>query len=124
MKSAAWVSGVIAFIGWSAMATAAELRLPLHVAYLGNAGKPRATEFVDFLRTRFEQVTEKNRDDVDLESLGACDVILLDWSQQDAEVEKAVSPLGSRSQWSKPTVLLGSAGLLLATPWSTVGGAG
>jgi hypothetical protein len=124
MKSAVWVSGLIAAIGWSAMATAAEPRFPLHVAYLGNAGKPRATEFVDFLRTRFEQVTEKNRDDVDLESLRACDVVLLDWSQQDAEVEKAVSPLGPRAQWSKPTVLLGSAGLLLATPWSTIGGAG
>jgi len=124
MRSAVCVSGLIAAIGWSAMAGAGEPRLPLHVAYLGNAGKPRATEFVDFLRTRFEQVTEKNRDDVDLESLRACDVVLLDWSQRDAEVERAVSPLGSRSQWSRPTVLLGSAGLLLATPWSTIGGAG
>jgi hypothetical protein len=124
MKSAWWVSGLIAAISWSTIATAAEPRLPIHVVYLGNAGKPRATAFVDFLRTRFEQVTEKNRDDVDLESLRGGDVVLLDWSQRDAESETAVSPLGPRSQWSKPTVLLGSAGHLLATPWETVGGAG
>ena len=124
MKSTLLVFGLAAAIGWGSQGMAAEPRLPLHVMYLGNEGKPRATEFVDFLRTRFEQVTEKNRGDLDFESVSAFDVVLLDWSQSDAESEKAVSPLGPRMQWSKPTVLLGSAGHLLATPWEIVGGAG
>ena len=34
------------------------------------------------------------------------------------------SPLGERNRWGKPTVLLGSAGHLLAAPWSVFGGSG
>jgi len=124
MKSALLAFGLIAAVGWGIPGQAAEPQLPLRVLYLGNEGKARATEFVDFLRMQFEQVAEKNRDDVDLESVGAFDVVLLDWSQRDTEVESAASPLGPRAQWSKPTVLLGSAGLLLATSWETIGGAG
>ena len=34
------------------------------------------------------------------------------------------SPLGERSRWNTPTVLLGSAGHLLAAPWKVFGGSG
>ena len=34
------------------------------------------------------------------------------------------SPLGERRAWVKPTVLLGSAGHLLAAPWKVFGGSG
>jgi hypothetical protein len=125
MKFALLAFGLIAAVGWGMPGMAEEPRLPLRVMYLGNEGKTRATEFVDFLRTQFEQVEQRNRDDDDdFESVGAFDVVLLDWSQRDTEVEKAVSPLGPRDRWSKPTVLLGSAGLLLATSWEIIGGAG
>ena len=125
MKHSLLTLGIIAAIGWaSPSGMAAEPRVPLKVVYLGNEGTPRAAEFVDFLRTRFEQVGERKRDDLDLESVGAFDVVLLDWSQSDTPLEKAVSPLGPRADWSKPTVLFGIAGLLLATSWDTIGGAG
>jgi hypothetical protein len=124
MKSAFLVFGMIAAISWDMPGLAAERQLPLRVVYLGNENTPRATAFVQFLRTRFEQVAERNRDDLDLESVRAFDVVLLDWSQQDTDSEKAVSPLGPRARWTKPTVLVGSAGHLLATPWETVGAVG
>jgi hypothetical protein len=124
MKRVLFAFGMMAALGWGLPGTAGEPRLPLRVVYLGNENTPRATEFVDFLRTRFEQVAERNRDDLDLDSIGAFDVLLLDWSQSDSGSAKAVSPLGSRDRWSMPTVLLGSAGHLLATPWQIIGGAG
>lgn len=116
--------GIVASLSCGLSGFAAEPRLPLRVVYLGNEGKPRAAQFVDFLRDRFEQVSGRNRADLDLKSVADFDVVLLDWSQRDAESEKAVSPLGPRDEWSKPTVLLGSAGHLLATPWEIIGGAG
>lgn len=124
MKTTSLVFGLVAALGWGAPGMAEESRLPLRVMYLGNQSTPRTTEFIDFLRARFEQVAEKKRDAGDLESVAAYDVVLLDWSQSDTDSEKAVSPLGPRQQWSKPTVLLGSAGHLLATPWQIIGGAG
>ena len=51
-------------------------------------------------------------------------VSLLDWSQDESRVGDAKSPFGKLEDWSKPTVLLGSAGLLLATQWQLIGGAG
>ncbi len=125
MKSTLLVFGLLAAAAWDVPGVVAEpQRLPLRVMYLGNEGTPRATEFVEFLRTRFEQVAERNRDDFDGDAASAFDVVLLDWSQRDTDSEKATSPLGPRAEWSKPTVLLGSAGHLLATPWEIVGGAG
>ena len=53
--------------------------------------------------------------------------VLLDWSQSDVDLAKMAeitSPLGPRDQWTKPTVLLGSAGLLLAGPWELIGSYG
>ena len=52
------------------------------------------------------------------------DVVLLDWSQSEDSVEKANSPFGKLEDWSKPTVLLGSAGLFMAGQWQLIGGAG
>ncbi|HUG93853.1 MAG TPA: hypothetical protein VML55_23695, partial [Planctomycetaceae bacterium] len=94
------------------------------VLYLGNAGTPRAAQFVEFLSARFERVTAVDRDQFDPQTAGDADVVLLDWSQRDTDSAAAVSPLGPRASWSKPTVLLGSAGHLLAGPWEVIGGAG
>ena len=38
--------------------------------------------------------------------------------------DKYSSPLGNLDAWNTPTVLLGSAGHLIAGPWYVVGGAG
>jgi hypothetical protein len=54
--------------------------------------------------------------------LQGIDVVLLDWSQ--ATSSTYISPLGDLESWDKPMVLLGSAGLMLAGPWSIIGGAG
>lgn len=103
---------------------AVEPQLPLRVLYVGNQGKERAQDFVEFLQTRFEKVGERNRANFDPSSARDFDVVLLDWSQRDTDSERAVSPFGPRDQWTKPTVLLGSAGHLLASPWQIIGGAG
>jgi hypothetical protein len=42
----------------------------------------------------------------------------------DKDIRKAKSPLGKLEGWNRPTVLLGSAGLLLAGQWQNIGGAG
>jgi len=124
MKRLVFAFGIIVAIGWSMPGIAAQPRLPLRVLYLGNEGNPRATQFVEFLQTRFEQAAGKNRDDLDLDSVDEFDVVLLDWSQSDTKSDKAVSPIGPRDGWSKPTVLLGSAGHLLPTSWKIIGGSG
>jgi hypothetical protein len=111
-------------VGWTACAGAMEPKFPLQVLYVGNAQAERANEFAEFLRTRFAQVDVANRKDFDPTSAHVADVVLLDWSQRDGELRSAVSPLGPRDGWSKPTVLLGSAGLFQSVCWEVVGGAG
>jgi hypothetical protein len=107
-------------------AEAIEAVLPLHVLYVGNAKSPRADDYLGFLRKHFKQVTGADRERFDPSARAAkdADVVLLDWSQSETDVRKAKSPLGKREDWSRPTVLLGSAGLLLAGQWQLIGGAG
>lgn len=100
---------------------------PLSVLYLGNASTPRAKQFMEFLDGRFQSVRVVNRNDFDAKSAADFDVVLLDWSQSDVDLSKMgeiQSPLGPRDEWTKPTVLLGSAGLLIASPWLTTGSSG
>jgi len=107
---------------------------PKAVLYLGNAGSARAREFERFLKDHFARVGVANRDGFDPRRAEGYDVVLLDWSHRDANTdgkfefpypEKGLkSPLGERSGWSKPTVLLGSAGHLLAAAWQVHGGSG
>ena len=123
MRYALWIGVVLTAMG-SSRGIAAEPRLPLNVLYVGNADTPRAAQFVEFLESQFERVEAVDRGKFDPADARDADVVLLDWSQRDTEVEDTVSPLGPRESWSKPTVLLGSAGLLLAGPWEIIGGAG
>jgi hypothetical protein len=94
---------------------------PLRVLYLGNADAPRAREFQAFLEQHFAKVSVAPRDGFDPAAVREADVVLLDWSQRDRGPNRLVSPLGERSAWSKPTVLLGSAGLNLADCWAVKG---
>jgi hypothetical protein len=107
----------------------------LRVLYVGTAGTDRARAYARFLADRFTLLEAADRDRFDPESAKAADVVILDWSQSDAQkpgpgrdpsgrFRAPQSPLGDRARWSRPTVLLGSAGLLLAEAWEVHGGCG
>src|SRR5829696_7441983 len=97
--------------------------LPLRVLYVGN-DRDRAADYEAFLKQHFAKVTVARRDGFDPVTARDADVVLLDWSQSEGPVDKAVSPFGKLEDWSKPTVLLGSAGLFMAGQWQLIGGAG
>lgn len=122
---------VLAAVLTSSMARAQSTeRIPLDILYIGNVDTTRGKAFEGFLRERFASVRVADRRTFDAaNTIGGANVVLLDWSQQDVSAEKAdiadlESPLGSREAWTKPTVLLDSAGLLIATPWQTNGAYG
>jgi hypothetical protein len=99
--------------------------LPLRVLYLGNEGSPRAQSYLAFLREHFSEARAAARDAG--ADPGHADVVLLDWAQSDVDLQAMASirsPLGPRQAWATPTVLLGSAGLLLAGPWELIGSYG
>jgi hypothetical protein len=109
---------------------------PLKVLYVGNTNTERGRSYARFLGEKFTLAGAADRKTFNPGSLPEVDVVVLDWSQSD--IDRGVysarkpsgwesdlkSPLGERSRWSKPTVLLGSAGHLLAAPWQVIGGAG
>jgi hypothetical protein len=103
---------------------AAEPAIPLHVLYVGAATGPRAGHFEKFLKEHFARVTIADAKAFDPASARAADVVLFDWSQSDGDLQKGPVPLGRFEDWSKPTVLLNSAGLLVAGHWQIIGGAG
>ena len=87
----------------------------------------RSKEMVEFLKSRFTEVRAADRDRYERGSEAAADVVLLDWSQSEIDLNqlsKLASPLGPRDEWKTPIVLLGSAGLLLGVPWQLKGGFG
>jgi hypothetical protein len=114
---------------------AARMR-PLRVLYVGNTNTDRGRSYARFLGETFTPVRAADRKTFDPGSVGDVDVVVLDWSQSDIDHRDNVgnrasalesnlrSPLGERSRWTKPTVLLGSAGHLLAAPWKVFGGSG
>jgi hypothetical protein len=108
--------------------------LPQRVLYLGTADTTRTREYAAFLGARFARVQTANRDAGVPADAAQADVVILDWSQGDAQragrfefpypERDLKSPLGSRDAWVKPTVLIGSAGHLLAACWQVHGGSG
>jgi hypothetical protein len=94
----------------------------LKVLYIGD----RNSEFVPFLKEHFTTVQSVSRQDFHPAQAKDFDVVLLDWPQSHAMRGAWLdgSPLGRREEWSKPTVLLGSAGLNLAVAWKLKGGSG
>ncbi len=113
-------------VGCSAFLTlvvgSAESAIPLRVLYVGH----RPAEFEPVLKTHFAKVESTRREGFKPQSANDFDVVVLDWPQSDlARQERGgVSPLGKREEWSKPTVLVGSAGLNLAVAWKVNGGFG
>ncbi|MHC4989493.1 MAG: hypothetical protein ACYTGC_00805 [Planctomycetota bacterium] len=102
-------------------------RIDLDVLYVGNAKTDRAEAFRAFLAARFSSAGVAERETFDPASADGWDVVLLDWSQKDVDITRMdalKSPLGDRDAWAHPTVLLGSAGLLISGDWQTSGSYG
>lgn len=98
----------------------------LKLLYVGDSESARAQEFTGFLEMNVGSVEFASRENFQPQRAKGFDVVLLDWPQSsEARLERGMgSPLGTRSTWNKPTVLLGSAGLNLAVAWSLRGGSG
>lgn len=96
----------------------------LRILYLGNPDSPRAKEFETFLKKHFATVTLAKRDGFTPAAAAGADVVLLDWSQSEGDLAKTDVPLGRFDDWTKPTVLLNHAGLLVAAHWQLIGGSG
>ncbi len=108
-------------IGVSA-APAAE-PLPLRALYVGTNKGPRSEHFEKFLKQQFRQARVVERQV---------------FKPTDARRRRGPlrlvaerrfpqyydGPLGKPEEWSKPTVLLNHAGLLVAAHWQLIGGAG
>jgi len=101
-------------------------KVPLDVLYIGEVSSERGRAFKDFLEQHFQSVRTAPIIESDSVDAGDVDVVLLDWAQNgtDFGMPKSTSPLGKREQWSKPTVLMNSAGLLMAMRWNLIGGGG
>jgi len=98
-------------------------RQPLRVLYVGNASTPRGQAYAAFLQKHFRDSRAMERNGFDPKQAAEYDVVLLDWSQSERPA-KPMSPLGPLAAWDRPTVLLGSAGLLLSPAWEIHGGIG
>jgi len=98
----------------------------MSMLYVGGAGADRSQRFSLFLRTNVAKLATTSQDGFKPSDAAGFDVVVLDWPQQGERFRDAgfSSPLGKREEWSKPTVLLGSAGLNLAVAWKVRGGSG
>jgi hypothetical protein len=117
----------------------------LKVLYIGDPGTQRANDFVRFLEEHFTRAHAVSWESFNPSRAAGWDVVLLEWPQAktgktgitfnpasgafpnfEQIMEKRLGPclLGPRESWSKPTVLLGSAGLNLAMSWKIGGGSG
>ncbi len=96
----------------------------LKVVYAGD-NPSRAAEFKSFLGTNVAGVETVKLHPFDASRVKDFDVVLIDWPQGGGEeFLPKESPLGELKNWTKPTVLLGSAGLHVATLWDVKGGFG
>jgi hypothetical protein len=111
---------LLALLGLGAQTRAGD-KSDLRVLYVGGASSPRGQAYAKFLANHFRHVEAAERDRFEPGRAKAFDVVLLDWSQDERD---AKPPLGSKHTWAKPTVLLGSAGLLLAQAWEVHGAIG
>jgi hypothetical protein len=125
MKSLALV-GVVLSLASLASSRAVDLD-KLNVLYVGEPpSSVRAKQVTTFLEKNCGRTEAVARKGLRPEQTEGFDVVLLDWPQSDkTEQEREQgSPVGARSNWSKPTVLLGSAGLNMAIVWKVRGGSG
>ena len=119
-------TGAVLSVVWLSNALAADLD-NLNVIYVGEAtNTTRAKQVTEFLQKNVGRLEAVSRQGFKQEQANSFDVVVLDWPQSDrTEQERQQgSPLGARANWTKPTVLLGSAGLNMAIVWKVRGGSG
>ena len=116
------ITAAIAFLASVSTTPAKDLQ-DLSLLYVGSE---RPSEFVPFLKRYVARVEPITREAFRPAEAASFDVVLLDWPQtgRPADFPPKSSPLGKREEWTKPTVLLGSAGLNLAVVWKLKGGTG
>jgi hypothetical protein len=129
-------AALLSLPGLAQVQTKPTAKQPLRVLFLGDPESPRTPEFRSFLAERFASVEVAGRWTYDKKLLDDADVVVLDWPQQDGiskwmlsrSKEKGAapppipaSPLGALESWTKPTVLVGSAGLNVAWTWGLKG---
>jgi hypothetical protein len=126
MKAFALTGIALSLLGSSPSLHAVDLAT-LKLLYVGEpANSMRARQIAGFLHDKVSEVKAVERRVFTPRQADGFDVVLLDWPQSgntEAERQKG-SPLGPRSGWHKPTVLLGSAGLNMAIVWKVRGGSG
>jgi hypothetical protein len=99
-------------------------RLPQRLLFVGEtAHADRARELTEFLSGRFTKIAATTHEAFTVAAAADADVVLLDW-HQGGDMDRTRSPLGELDAWSKPLVLLGSAGLNTAIAWNVFGGVG
>jgi hypothetical protein len=124
MRRFALPIAVLSF-AWCSLAGAAdETKQPLRVLYVGNVKNDRAAEFEKLLGKHFAAVKMADRVGFDAAAAKDADVVVFDWSQSDSNLGSTEVPFGRLEDWTKPTVLVNHAGLLVAERWQVIGGAG
>lgn len=124
MKPLAFFGVLLGLFSLSNATRAVELE-KLKVLYVGDPPTSvRAKQFTTFLQKNVGSIEAVSRKGFQPNQAGPFDVVLLDWPQSGDAEWKQKGPLGERAAWSKPTVLLGSAGLNLAVVWKVRGGSG
>jgi hypothetical protein len=115
---------LLSLLAGSALLAQTPAKLPQRLLFVGEtAHADRAREFTDFLSRHFARVDATTHEALTPAQSAGADVVLLDW-HQGGDGDRTKSPLGERDAWSKPLVLLGSAGLNTAIAWNVLGGVG
>jgi hypothetical protein len=123
MRSACLAFATMLGLAVCGTATETEKKADRSVLYVGKVSSPRGKAYAEFLHKRFRRIETVERKGFDPRRAERFDVVILDWSQRDRP-QKPMSPLGPKEAWHKPTVLLGSAGLMLAEAWEIHGAIG
>jgi hypothetical protein len=119
-------AGVVLSLVWFSNAQAVDLA-NLKLLYVGEpTNSTRAKQVTSFLQKNVGRIDAVDRHGFKQDQATGFDVVMLDWpqSQRSDEERQQGSPLGPRTTWDKPTVLLGSAGLNMAIVWKVRGGSG
>ena len=118
-------SVAIAALVASSVAQDAAKKFDLSLLYVGKPGDARAAAFTGFLGKHVRKVSVAPLDGSAVQLAKDADVVVLDWPQGGPDVfDEKKKPLGERADWHKPTVLLGSSGLMLSSGWRLRGGFG
>lgn len=128
---------IIVLLSSSGILAAADLK-NLRIVYLTDGLRPGRSEafsaWLTPLARSFTIVTYSRTKTPTAGELAQGDVVMLDWDQaslrddtRDSWPEQAArfpNPLGKRATWGTPTVLLGSAGLMVSHTWAVAGDRG